>query len=364
MHELSCPSCNAPSQYDLRDYLLMCPFCSATFSIDQESGKKDIFTDHYIIPNANDSRSIKTLITEWLKRLHHSPEGVEKEYFVTDINGFSIPCWIVSLEAHTLWKGLTKRQRHSLDQGQGSNYIMETGQFRRNYRWVISSRSNLCEHWGLTSLHEPKESIDVDWDGYPLDSTFSRGRIDPNMGVKKGDEELSAYEVREFFEFKYANGLPILNIQVSEEEALRRTKNHVTKYHDALAKLNVDISIDVRTELEIAGIQLIHLPIWHARYVYRPKSLLKHFHQTKEKNVILEGYAGSVLKGEIAIVQRDKLWINTIVCGISTLLLFFLAAVWHSAFVIVAFFTMCIAVASAYIAVSRSQNRMDPKEVT
>ncbi len=361
MHELACPSCNAASQYDLKDYLLMCPFCSASFRLDTESGKKEIYSDHYIVPNALDSRQVKNLCTEWIARLHHNPAMAEKEYFVTDINGFSIPFWIVSLEAHTAWKGLVRRHSTALVEKFGGNYLVEAGQFRRNFRWAISARTNLCEHWGMTKLHEPKEPLVVDWDGFPMDSTFSRGRIDAKLGVKRqtgtSTDELSAYDIREFFEFKFANGLPILPIQVSEEEALRRARRHVEQYHQALAKINVEINIDTKTELEIAGIQLIHLPFWHARYVYRPTSLLKHFHKTKEKNVILEGYAGGILKGEMPIIQRDKFWINSMVSALASLFFFFLGAIWHPAFLLIGLFGLAVAVASLFKATATIEDQ-------
>lgn len=318
-----------------------------------ETGKKEIYSDHYIVPNACDQRQVKAIFTEWIKRLHHQAENVDKEYFITNLNGFSIPFWIISLEAHTMWSGLVRKHRTAADQGMASQYIRETGQFRKNYRWAVSARLNLCENWGMTRLHEPKESITVDWDGFPLDSTFSRGRIDPSLGIKTSkdsDDELSAYDVREFFEFKYANGLPILSIQISEEEALRRTKSHVSHYQQALAKINVDLLIDTRSELEIAGIQLIHLPFWHAHYIYQPKSILKHFHKSKEKSVMLEGYAGGILKGEMAIVKTDKLLINSIVCGIATLGLLFLGAIWHSAFLLLAVFALIVTLVSGYLA--------------
>lgn len=360
MHELACPSCNAPSQYDLRDHLLMCPFCSATFRLDKENGRKEVYSDHYIIPNACDSRQIKSIIMEWLKRIHHNAAQVEKEYFVTDIHGYSIPYWIISLEAHTYWKGLVKRSQRSLnDSVPGGGYINESGQFRRNYRWAVTARSNIFENWGLTRLHEPKEYINVDWDGFPLDSTFSRGRIDPNLGVKttrEQDEELSAYDIREYFEFKFSNGLPILTIQVPEEEALRRAQSHVELYHYEIAKSYVDLLIDTRTELEIAGIQLIHLPFWHARYIYRPRSLLKHFKQTNEKNLIIEGYAGGILKSELALVQKDKLWINSIVTAVASIILFFMGILWHSAFVLIAIFTLGVSFISGYKAATQKSS--------
>ena len=364
MHELACPSCNAASQYDLKDYLHMCPVCSVTFRLDMESGQKEIYSDHFIVPNAVDPRAVKNLVMEWLRRLHHNPGVVDQEYFVVDILGYSIPYWIVSLEAHTAWKGLVRRHHRSrLESGSYSSYLTEEGVFRRNYRWAVTARNNLCENWGMTRLHVSREGVPVDWDGFPLDSTFSRGRIDDRLGVRKAsapgqpEEDESVYNIREFFEFKYANGLPILNVQVSEEEALRRARSHVDNYHRWLAKLNTDIHIDARTELEIAGIQLLHLPFWYARYVYKPRNLLRYFHQPRERNVVLDGFNGGVLNGELAVVHKDKLWVNSIVCGMVSLVLFFLGAVWHPAMLLAAGFMVVVAFTSAYLAAVRARQK-------
>jgi len=348
MHELSCPACGSPSQYDFRDYLLMCPVCSATFRLDMESGQKDVYGDHYIVPNTADPRKVKDLVMEWLKRLHHNPSLAEKEYFIVDISGISMPYWVVSLEAHTVWKGLTKKHRRTNEDIPGSDFLVEQGQFRRSYRWAINGRNNICEKWGLTRLHEPKEAIKVEWDGFPLDSTFSRGRM------QEIEKERTAYDSREFFEFKFANGLAIAGIQVGEEEALRRAKQHVDLYHYKIAQTHVDYLLDQRTELEIAGIQLLHLPFWHAQYVYRPRTALKHLYKPKEKHVVLDGHTTGILKGELALVHRDKVWVNALVTTIAAVLFFLLGAAWHGAFFLVAIFAAVVAGMSAYIATTRA----------
>jgi len=326
----------------------MCPFCSATFRLDLESGQKEIYGDHYIVPNTTDPRKVKDLVMEWLRRLHHSPDLAEKEYFITDISGLSVPYWVVSLEAHTVWKGLTKKVRRSLEEIPGSDFLVETGQFRRSYRWAVSSRNNICEAWGLTRLHEPKEAIKVEWDGFPLDSTFSRGRM------QEIEKEKTAYDSREFFEFKFANGLSIAGVQVDEEEALRRAKQHVDLYHYKIAQIQVDYLLDYRTELEIAGIQLVHLPFWHAQYVYRPRTALKHLYKPKEKHVVLDGHTTGILKGELALVHRDKVWVNSLVTGIAAVVFFLLGVAWHGAFYLVAIFAAIVAGMSAYIATTRA----------
>ena len=155
MHELLCPSCNTPSQYNFSDFLLMCPFCSATFKLDLASGTKEIFGDHYIVPNTIDSGMVKVLAMEWLKRLHHKPSLAEKEFFIIDIQGFSLPLWIVSLEGHTTWKGLVqKRIRTDQSLKSGADYLTESGQFRRSYRWAVSARENICETSVLLKFHK------------------------------------------------------------------------------------------------------------------------------------------------------------------------------------------------------------------
>lgn len=332
-----------------------------------ESGKKEVFNDHFIIPNGLDARQIKDLTMEWLKRLHHSPAVAEKEFFITEVNGISIPYWVVSLEAQTAWKGLVKRSmKRQLEIGRPSPYIPESGHFRRNYRWAVSSRENICEYWGFVNPHEPNEKVPVSWDGFPLDSTFSRGRINENMGMKKNVqdrvEDLSAYDVREFFDYKFSNGLPVLSIQVGEEEAFRRAKAHVELYHHKLAEVNIDILIEARTELEVAGIQLIHLPFWHVKYVYKTTSMLKHFSKSRERNVLMEGYAGGILKGELALLRKDKLWLNGLICGVASVLFLVLGVLWHPSLLFVAVFTLCVCIASLYSATVKKTNSLKPVE--
>lgn len=346
MYELQCPSCNKPSHYNFTDFLLICPFCSTTFRFYTENGQKEVFGDHYIIPNTIDPVTVKELALEWLRRIHHKPNAVEREFFVTDVKGFSVPVWIVSLEAHTAWKGLVRKNNRNVITNSSSDVLMESGQFRRTYRWAISARSNICETWGLTRLHEPAEPVQVEWDGFPFDSTLSRGKITE-------DDQKTAYESRHYFEFKYANGLPILGIQVDDEEGLRRAKSHVDLYHYKLACVNCDYLIDHRTELEIAGVQLVHIPIWKVSYVYRSGGMLRHFFKPKEKNILMEGHGKGILAGELALVYHDKVMINAVVTAVGALLFFLLGLVWHPAFLLVALFSIGIASVSFMTSVKK-----------
>ena len=355
MHELACPTCGTSAQYDFKNYRLICPFCSETFRHHVESGEKEPFLDHYIVPNTMAPKAVRDMVIEWLKRLHHTPSSVDKEYVVASVQGLSIPFWVISLEAHTEWSGLAQRRHKIQDHGGGSDFLKEAGKFRRTYRWAINARDNICELWNIARLHEPKEKIRINWDGFPLDSTFSRGH------VEKPQSDRSAYDAKEPFEFKFSNGLPISGVEVDEESAIRRATQQVDHYHHLIAGQYVDYLINCRTEIEVAGIQLIHLPFWHVTYYYRPKSALRHFYKPSVKNVLIEGYSSGVLHGELAITRKDKIGVNAVVTGISAIFLFMMGAAWHPAFFLVAAFSGAISVASLYMSALKSRGAALPQ---
>jgi len=359
MHELSCPSCGGVAQFNLQNAIHICQICSTSFTLDVETGQKEVFGDHYIIPNSINAPDVKETVNEWLRRMHHRPEDADQEFVVLDIQGMSVPFWVTSVDAFTVWRGLVRRHgKNSLKDSPGSNFLVESGEFRRSYRWAVSGRGNLCENWGMTRLHEPKESIVVKWDGFPLDSTLSRGRMSPAVEKKNkdGEDASDVYGQREFFDYKYSNGMSIMSTQIDSEEALRRARRHIESYHSRLAELNVDHLVDIRTELEIAGVQLIHFPVWHATYQYRPRSALKHFCRPVVKNVLLEGNGKGIVKAELAVIHNDKVVVNSIVTAMLSMLFLLLGTMIHPAFYLISLFSLVVSGISAFLAVSGRKN--------
>lgn len=359
MHELDCPSCNASANYDQNDYIHMCPVCSSSFVVDYEHGRKELYGDHFIVPNQSESARVRESVLEWLRRLHHKPGQTEKEFIVSDIRGFSLPFWVVSVEVHTSWKGFVERQNRSfMDPSQAGRYLSEQGGFTRSYRWCVSARDNLFEQWGVKNLHVPNEAVTVSWDGFPLDSTFTRGILEPDALIKKvAGETIRAhvYDEKESFDFKFANGVNILGIQVPETEAIRRAQWHIEQYHNAICKLNVDTLVDIKIEFDYAGVQLIHLPFWFGKYVYQPSSALAYFQPPKERNIIVEGFTNGILNGEFVMTQGDKLLINSYVSAAATLIFLIMGFIWHPAFILVAVFSLVVGLASARLSENRKK---------
>lgn len=360
MHELNCPNCNTPSQFELKDYFHLCPYCSTTFHIDYGTGRKEIFHDHFIVPNQVDAKRIKEIIVEWFKRFHHSPVQAESEFKVTQLTGISIPHWIISVDVHTTWKGYVVRQSaNKLDSSPNSRYLVETGTFKRAYRWAVSARKNIHEQWGMLRIHHPREDIQAEWDGFPLDSTFSRGLLGTISPAEENKIQDRIYEAKEPFDFRFANGTKILSTQIDETEAIRRAQRHIDQYHLRLAQVQCDTLIDIQTEFDMAGIQLVHLPVWSGKYIYKPQGFLAHFTKPEEKNLLIDGFGAGVLQGELVLVKSEKMMINAWVSAGATLIMIILAFVLHPAFILVALFTAGVSLISGYLGKKAAMEKID-----
>ena len=64
-------------------------------------------------------------------------------------------------------------------------------------------------------------------------------------------------------------------IQINENKAIVRAKDQVNEYHRRLAKLKVGTLYEHRTEIEVVGIQVIHVPFWFVRYAFIPRSAFR-----------------------------------------------------------------------------------------
>jgi hypothetical protein len=74
---------------------------------------------------------------------------------------------------------------------------------------------------------------------------------------------------------------------------------------------------------------------------------MKHLRQSEEKNLLIEGYAGGILKSELALVRKDKLLVNAILTGVLSLALGLVGLLWQPVFLLIALFLLGVGVVSA-----------------
>ncbi len=351
MFEVSCASCQASFDYNQEDYVHLCPFCSAGFVIDPEEGAKDLIGDHYIVPTNLHSDQIKNIFYEWIGKRYHRPDKVKSEFDVLGYYGVMLPFWVISLEAHTFWSGHSAKEKNYPGQSQelASKFIKDEGRFSRRYRWAILARKSPKEHWGLERLHKPKESVMIDWDGFPLDET---------MGVQdEGHKPI--YEAKQNFKFEYTGNLTLAGIQVRESHAILRARDQITEYHRRISKSKVGTLYEHRTEVEVIGIHVVHIPFWVLRYSFTPKSIFRLFTTARERRILVQGYTKAVLDAELPLSPNDKVLTNLIVCGLLAFVSLTLAVFFNPLFFIIFITLTLVAAFSAWKILKKEKKDTD-----
>lgn len=312
MFQVACAACSSTFEYNTDDYIHLCPVCSTGFVIDFEEGAKDIVGDHFIIPNRLDREQVIQTFYEWIKHRHHRADEIQKRFKVLGVGGVCYPFWVVSSEAHTFWSGYSSKanQYSGAAKDFGSRFVREEGRFSKRYRWCICARNSTKEYWGLERLHTPKETVSVDWDGFPLDET---------VGVAK-DMKSSIYELKQTFKFESSNGLTVSGIQLKEHTAIAKTKDHIGEFHRRISKTKVGTLTEYRTEIEIVGIHLIHMPIWILRYSYAPGGFLRFFTAPREKKMIVHGFTHKVMEAQLPMEREERVMVNVFLTGLMALI--------------------------------------------
>ena len=169
--------------------------------------------------------------------------------------------------------------------------------------------------------------------------------------AKKGNPNI--YDAKQPFNFDHANGLPVAGIQIKENKAIVRSRDQVNEYHRRLAKLKVGTLYEHRTEIEVVGIQVIHVPFWFVRYAFVPRSAFRFFTTVRERRLVIGGYTSQILEAEMPLSSSDKVMTNLIVCSGSAIFCLALAVLYNSLFFLVFLFFVLVCVFSAWRIYSR-----------
>ena len=351
MYEVSCASCQASFEYNSEDYVHLCPFCSAGFIIDTAEGTKDLIGDHYIIPSNLHSDQIQKIFFDWIAQRYHRPDKIRSEFSVLGYYGVLLPYWVISLEAHTYWSGHSAKEKNYSGQSNelAAKFVKEEGRFSRRYRWAILARKSPKEHWGLERLHKPKENVMTDWDGFPLDET---------MGVAdEGDPPI--YEAKMNFKFEHTGNLTLAGIQVRENQAILRARDQITEYHRRIAKTKIGSLYEHRTEVEVVGIHVVHIPFWLLRYSFAPKSFFRFFTTARERRILVQGYTKAVLDAEMPLSSSDKILTNLIICGVLAFISMVLAVFFNTLFFFLFLIFIFIACVSGWKILKKEKKDID-----
>jgi hypothetical protein len=236
---IRCSHCGAPVEFKPGEIIATCKYCGFTTVI--ETGEPFNF-EHSLLLNKFDEKQIEEPIRSWMRSGFLKPGDLAKKSKITEKNLVYLPFWVVSAEATSSYKGIFERIAPP---------IVKEGKIDKEYNWLVLARE---------ASDFPTREYDV-----PLE-----GKIP--------------------YDFRKIEGFAkVLNSEIDREEAVELAKQQIEAHHRFLLKQDVDRIIEIQTDLNIKQVVYLHAPVWFIKYTYKDKIY----------QLIIEGAAGTALKGDI-----------------------------------------------------------------
>jgi hypothetical protein len=237
--EIRCSHCGAPVQFNPGELVATCKYCGFTTVI--ETGQAFTF-EHSLLLNNYSEAQIEDLVRNWMRSGFMKPGDLAKKAKLTEKNLVYLPFWVVSADATTKYKGVFERI---------SPAIVKEGQIQKEYNWLVLAQ----EASGF-----PTREYNV-----PL-----TGKIP--------------------YDFRRIEGFAkLLNSEMTRDEAFELAKQQIEALHRFLLLQDVDKIVEATTVVNLKQMVYLHAPAWFIKYEYKGNSY----------QMIVDGAAGMVLKGDI-----------------------------------------------------------------
>jgi len=295
---MKCKNCGAPLPYVAGENVLNCGYCGSTTMIAALDNIVKL-EEHFIIPNNIDSRSLQKNCREWMSKGFFKAGDLDETAAFGKIEGLYLPFWVVNVQANTYWSGMNRRTRTvgSGDHRRTETYWEpESGSFQDHLGWVVYARSNFDEYYGLNALNPGQCSTSADWGGFAM--SFG-------LGDKKS-EGIDLATGKKPFSMDVAKGVPVINGQITQDQADDRAKAQIVGYHRSQAESKVTRLTDCDTTVQVERTELIYAPMWFVEYAYKGKTY----------RMLLEGHQGRVICGEAPVGKWDKVVVSGIAGGL------------------------------------------------
>lgn len=237
--EIKCPHCGAPIAFEPGEILATCKYCGFTIVI--ETGQTFSY-EHSLLLNKYDPVQVEEQVRSWMREGFLKPSDLARKSKITEKQLVYLPFWVVSVEAKSTYKGIFERITPA---------VTKEGTIEKEYDWLVLARKG---------TEFPTRDYDV-----PLEGKM-------------------VYDFRRIEAFAQ-----IFNSEVDKADAEEQAKAEIESNHRFLAQQDVDRIIEIKTEIKIEETVYLHAPLWFIKYDYRGKVY----------QLIIDGAAGTVIKGDI-----------------------------------------------------------------
>ncbi len=268
---LNCPSCGAPINPQFGEMVITCSYCGTTISL-SANGWKGIAKQTMLPVNFLDKEKINAMIHDLMDQglLHRH---LQENSTLEEMNLSLVPYWIVTASARTNIVA--------------SDVAMETGQ--------IATTAALFALMGA-GMGGRRGGFGIGMAGPLMAGTMLGGTMAGRGGSRKSFEFNNNYnfpvvalkalaehqpkdyqfdlQARTFFDVtKVPKDIKILNGDVGEEAAKQQAKALVDQLQSDRAHAQYHLIQQINTEVDVGESELLHAPIWFARYDFRGQKI-------------------------------------------------------------------------------------------
>lgn len=290
---LKCPSCGAPIAPKFGEMIITCQYCGSAVTLGSQgwsSIQKQTMLPIKVSSVDELNGIIKPLMDKGLLHRHLQENSTQEE-----MNLSYVPYWIVNVSARTSIVAVDEAQQVAQTAttaalmgvilgGMGGGFGGGGG-FRGGGRRAFWDASI-----GISVLNGRLASVPIMGFGFGMMGMGGGGarkaeQMDANYNFPVvALKALTAYQPRDYqfdladrtlFDItKLQKGVPVLNGDISEDDAKGQAKTLVDQLQNEKAHAKYHMIQQIMTQSDVGDVELLHAPIWFARYDHKGNKII------------------------------------------------------------------------------------------
>ena len=270
--ELKCPGCGAPIKPQFGEMVITCEYCGSSISL-ADAGWKSI-AKHTMLPLSLTSKdqAVSDLKDKMDRGLLH--RHLQEQSTLQELNLSYVPYWIVPVSARTNYT--------AVDAAAEVGTIAATAAIMGLAGGAMGGRGRGGMGLGMV---EGTMMGGMMMGGMGTGNTIRAYQLNGNYNYPVvGVKALTQYQPRDYaFDLskrvdfdtaKIPKGFKILNGDVGEDSSKYEAKTNVSQVQSSKAHAQHHMIRSINTETDAGDPELLHAPIWFARYEHKGKNIV------------------------------------------------------------------------------------------
>ncbi len=280
---MKCPNCGAPISPKFGEMVITCEYCGSGITLGNDGWssiqKQTMLPAKYTDKDQMTAR-IHQLMDQGLMHRH-----LQESSTLVDMNLSLVPYWIVPVSARTSIVATSMGMEAANVATTAALFAVMTGGFRRSFPLAPSLWSGLVFNLGLGGAGR----LGMMFGGFGM---MGGGGGDRKTAELDNNYEfpvvalkaLSEYQPRNYsfnlaertlFDLtKVPKGIPVLNGDIGEDDAKNQARTFVSQVQSEKAHSQYHMIQQLNTDLDIGDAELLHAPIWFAKYTHKGQDIV------------------------------------------------------------------------------------------